>query len=125
MLFDYLAEESDLSKVNHQMTLNVFPAQPVLSKAYADIVQNYGWRKYTIVYDEDDASAPFRLQDLIQLRDLNEKIVRVRTFKRGEDYRILWKSIKGERRIILDCPPDMLVELLNSSIPFGMTAQFN
>ncbi|XP_073835691.1 glutamate receptor ionotropic, kainate 2-like [Musca autumnalis] len=125
MLFDYLGEENDLLKINHQMTLNVFPSQPVLSKAYADIVQNYGWKKFTIVYDEEDASAPFRLQDLIQLRDLNEKIVRVRTFKRGEDYRILWKSIKGERRIILDCPQDVLVEVLNASIPFGLTAQFN
>lgn len=51
--------------------------------------------------------------------------MRVRKFKRGEDYRIMWKSIKGERRIVLDCPPDILVEVLNASIPFDLTGQYN
>ncbi|XP_075156880.1 glutamate receptor ionotropic, kainate 2-like [Haematobia irritans] len=125
ILFDFLSEENEMLRVNHQMTLNVYPSQSILSKAYADIVHNFVWKKFTIIYNSEDASAPYRLQDLIQLRDINEKNVRVRTYKRDGDFRILWKSIKGERRIVLDCPPDMLVELLNASIPFGLTAQFN
>ncbi|XP_013112934.2 glutamate receptor ionotropic, kainate 2 [Stomoxys calcitrans] len=125
ILFDYLSEENDMLKVNHRMTINVFPSQAIMSKAYADIVQNFVWKKFTIVYNSEDASAPYRLQDLLQLKDINEKIVRVRTFKRGGDYRILWKSIKGERRVVLDCPPDILVDVLNASIPFGITAQFS
>ncbi|XP_023301839.2 glutamate receptor ionotropic, kainate 2 [Lucilia cuprina] len=125
ILFDALSEEHQLQKQNHQLTINVYPAQLILSKAYADIVQNFGWRKFTVVYDEEDVSAPTRLQDLLQLRDLHNDVVRVRKFKRNDDYRIIWKSIKGERRIVLDCSPDILVEVLNASIPFDLTGQYN
>lgn len=52
--FDMADEEHQAEKPNHQMTLNLYPAQAIVSKAYADIVQNLGWRKFTIVYDEED-----------------------------------------------------------------------
>ncbi|XP_067622673.1 glutamate receptor ionotropic, kainate 2 isoform X2 [Eurosta solidaginis] len=123
--FDLSNEETAAEKLNHQMTLNVYPAQLMLSKAYADIVQTFGWRKFTIVYDGESVQAPTRLQDLLQLRDIHNDVVRVRTYKRGDDYRVMWKSIKGERRILLDCEPDLLVTLLNASIEFRLTRQFN
>ncbi|XP_017470732.1 PREDICTED: glutamate receptor ionotropic, kainate 3-like isoform X2 [Rhagoletis zephyria] len=123
--FDSSNEEISKGKFNHQMTLNVYPTQLMLSKAYADIVQTFGWRKFTIVYDGDDRRAPARLQDLLQLRDIHNDVLRVRIFKRGDDHRVMWKSIKGERRILLDCQPDLLTTLLNSSIEFGLTGQFN
>ncbi|XP_011193096.2 glutamate receptor ionotropic, kainate 2 [Zeugodacus cucurbitae] len=123
--FDMSAEETEAESKNHQMTLNVFPTQQMLSKAYADIVLTFGWTKFTIVYDADDSKALTRLQDLIQLREIHNDVVRVRTFQRGDDYRTMWKSIKGERRIVLDCEPDLLVDLLNTSIEFKLTEQFN
>ncbi|EDW65044.1 glutamate receptor ionotropic, kainate 2 isoform X2 [Drosophila virilis] len=123
--FDISDEEHLEEKPNHQMTLNLYPSQLILSKAYADIVHNYGWRKFTIVYDADDAKAIARLQDLLQLRDVHNDVVRVRKYQKDDDYRVMWKSIKGERRVVLDCAPDMLVELLNSSSEFGLTGQFN
>lgn len=52
--FDVADEEHLEEKPNHQMTLNLYPSQVILSKAYADIVQNFGWRKFTIVYDATD-----------------------------------------------------------------------
>ncbi|XP_037960958.1 glutamate receptor ionotropic, kainate 2 [Teleopsis dalmanni] len=123
--FDMAFEETVEEKENHQMTVNVYPSQLVLSKAYADIIQSLGWRKFTVVYNEEDVHAPTRLQDLLQLHDLHNDVVRVRKYKRDEDFRILWKSIKGERRIVLDCEPDKLVDLLNASIPFDLTGEFN
>lgn len=56
ILFDALSEENQLDKQNHQLTLNIYPAQLILSKAYADIVQNFGWRKYAVVYEEGDGT---------------------------------------------------------------------
>ncbi|ALC39537.1 GluRIIC [Drosophila busckii] len=123
--FDVADDEHLNDKPNHQMTLNLYPSQLILSKAYADIVLNFGWRKLTIVYDDEDAQARARLQDLLQLRDMHNDVVRVRKFHRDDDYRVIWKSIKGERRVVLDCKPDMLVELLNSSSEFGLTGVFN
>ncbi|KAL7742445.1 hypothetical protein ACLKA6_019075 [Drosophila palustris] len=123
--FDVADEEHQEEKPNHQMTLNLYPSQPILSKAYADIVQNLGWRKFTVVYDADDTKATARLQDILQMRELHNDVVRVRKFKRDEDFRVMWKSIKDERRIVLDCPPDLLVDLLNTSSEFDLTKQYN
>nr|QKN21288.1 glutamate receptor ionotropic kainate 2 [Bactrocera dorsalis] len=123
--FDMGHEETNRERVNHQMSLNVFPTQQMLSKAYADIVQTYGWRKFTIIYNAEDPKAPARLQDLFQLRGIHNDVVRVRKFKRDDDYRILWKGIKGERRIVLDCAPELLIDLLNTSIEFNLMGQFN
>lgn len=53
--FDVADEEHLEEKPNHQMTLNLYPSQLILSKAYADIVQNLGWRKFTVVYDSEDS----------------------------------------------------------------------
>ncbi|XP_058983281.1 glutamate receptor ionotropic, kainate 2 [Musca domestica] len=125
LLFDFINEETEEQKSGHQLRLNVYPAEHMLSKAYSDIILNYGWRKFTLVYDVDDDTAPMRLQDILQLRDLYIDAVRVRTFRKGDDYRNLWKSMQGDRRVILDCSPDVLVDILNASIPFDMTGQFN
>ncbi|KAH8353487.1 hypothetical protein KR084_011300 [Drosophila pseudotakahashii] len=123
--FDVSDEELQEEKPNHQLTLNLYPSQVILSKAYADIVQNFGWRKFTIVYDADDVKAAARLQDLLQLREVHNEVVRVRKFQKDDDFRIMWKSIRGERRVVLDCAPGMLVDLLNSSTEFGLTGQYN
>ncbi|KAH8278044.1 hypothetical protein KR026_006912 [Drosophila bipectinata] len=123
--FDVADEEHLEEKPNHQMTINLYPSQVILSKAYADIVQNFGWRKFTIVYDATDAKAAARLQDLLQLRELHNDVVRVRKFQKDEDYRVMWKSIRGERRVVLDCPPDMLLDVLNASTEFGQTGLYN
>lgn len=65
------------------------------------------------------------MQDLLQLREVHNEVVRVRKFHKDDDYRVMWKSIKGERRVVLDCAPGMLAELLNASSEFGFTGQFN
>ncbi|XP_062142127.1 LOW QUALITY PROTEIN: glutamate receptor ionotropic, kainate 2 [Drosophila sulfurigaster albostrigata] len=123
--FDAADEEQLAEKPNHQMTLNLYPSQLILSKAYADIVQNLGWRKFTVVYDAEDPKASARLQDILQLRELHNDVVRVRKYTKDEDFRVMWKSILGERRIVLDCSSDLLVDLLNTSSEFNLTQQYN
>ncbi|XP_075155868.1 glutamate receptor ionotropic, kainate 2-like, partial [Haematobia irritans] len=125
LLFDAINEENEQQKAGHQLTLNVYPAQLILSKAYSDIVHNFGWKKFNIIYNAEDDNAPMRLQDILQLRDIHNEAVRVRKFRKGDDYQVMWKSIQGDKRVILDCPPDMLVEVLEASIPFDLTGQFN
>lgn len=71
------------------------------------------------------AKANARLQELLQLRELHNDVVRIRKFRRDEDTRVMWKSIKDERRIVLDCPSDMVVDLINASSEFDLTNQYN
>lgn len=48
-------------------------------------------------------------------------------FERGDDYRILWKRINNAREkfVLLDCPSDILVDVINASIGYNMTGSFN
>jgi len=48
-------------------------------------------------------------------------------FERGGDYRVLWKRINNAREkfVLLDCPSDILVDVINASIGFNMTGPFN
>ncbi|XP_055855889.1 glutamate receptor ionotropic, kainate 2-like [Episyrphus balteatus] len=125
VLFDWSPEESMTERMNHRMTVNVAPSTSILSKAYSDIVYNYAWKGYTVLYEDDEALV--RLQDLLQLKRIHEEEIKVRKFTRDDDYRTVWKVAKhqGERRVILDCSPELLADVVNSSIFFNMTGQFN
>uniref|UniRef100_A0A1B0ATM2 Ionotropic glutamate receptor C-terminal domain-containing protein n=1 Tax=Glossina palpalis gambiensis TaxID=67801 RepID=A0A1B0ATM2_9MUSC len=133
--FEYQrAFESAVLRINSENKSN-FKLLPMIKKLSSydgpialkreDIVNSFGWKKFTIVYDAEDVYAYTKLQDLFQLHSLHSDIVRIRKFKRNEDYRILWKSIKGERRIVLDCNPNILLDLLKAAVPFDLTGQFN
>lgn len=53
-MYDYEREETVREKQLHSMTMNIAPAISILSKAYFDIVNTYGWKSFTIVYDNDN-----------------------------------------------------------------------
>lgn len=63
--FDYEREETAREKELHAMTLNVAPAISILSKAYSDIINTYGWRSFTIVYDDDKGEFLCYFRDII------------------------------------------------------------
>ncbi|XP_055907198.1 glutamate receptor ionotropic, kainate 2-like [Eupeodes corollae] len=125
ILFDWSPEESMTERMNHRMTVNVAPSTTILSKAYSDIVYNYAWKGYTVLYENHEALV--RLQDLLQLKRIHEEEIKVRQFSRDEDFRTLWKNVRhqGERRVILDCSPELLADVVDSATFFNMTGQFN
>lgn len=68
-----------------------------------------------------------KLQDLLQLRPVRKLSTRLMKFSAGDDYRVLWKAIQnsGERRVILDCDPNILRNVLEQSMDYGIMDQFN
>lgn len=57
-------------------TLNLYPDTDILSRAYADLLIDYTWKSYTIIYDEDDALT--RLKDILQIHDPQSPPITVR-----------------------------------------------
>ena len=57
-------------------TLNLYPDTKTLSQAYADLLIDYTWKSYTIIYDEDDSL--IRLKDILQIHDPQSPPVTVR-----------------------------------------------
>lgn len=54
IMYDYEREETVRDKELHAMTMHVAPAISILSKAYFDIINSYGWKSFTIIYDNDN-----------------------------------------------------------------------
>jgi hypothetical protein len=57
-------------------TLNLYPDAEVLSRAYADLLIDYTWKSYTIIYEDDDSL--MRLKDILQIHDPQSPPVTVR-----------------------------------------------
>lgn len=61
---------------SNQMTINIFPDTEVLSRAYAELLIDYTWKSYTIIYEDDDGL--MRLKDVLQIHDPQSSPVTVR-----------------------------------------------
>ncbi|XP_017098809.3 glutamate receptor ionotropic, kainate 2 [Drosophila bipectinata] len=113
--------------LNHKMSVNVAPSLTVLSRAYFEIIKsNYEWRTFTLIYETPEGLA--RLQDLMNIQALNSDYVKLRNLADyAGDYRVLWKEVDEtfhEHRIILDCDPKTLKELLKVSVDFKLQGPF-
>ena len=60
----------------NQMTLNIYPDTEVLSRAFAELLVDYTWKSYTIIYEDDDGL--MRLKDVLQIHDPNSSPITVR-----------------------------------------------
>ncbi|XP_036340677.1 glutamate receptor ionotropic, kainate 1-like [Rhagoletis pomonella] len=112
---------------NHKLTVNVAPTEQMLSCAFLDIMRmkQLDWKSFTIVYENSRSLA--RMQRLFGWRQLHKAGIKLWHFNRGDDYRVIWKLISNSREkyVVLDCPSDIITEVLNASIYFNMTGQFN
>lgn len=60
----------------NQMTLNIYPDTEVLSRAFAELLIDYTWKSYTIIYEDDDGL--MRLKDVLQIHDPQSSPITVR-----------------------------------------------
>lgn len=60
----------------NEMTLNIYPDTEVLSRAFAELLIDYTWKSYTIIYEDNDAL--MRLKDVLQIHDPNSSPITVR-----------------------------------------------
>jgi len=67
------------------------------------------------------------LQHILAWKQIHKAGIKMQEFERGDDYRILWKRINNAREkfVLLDCPSDILVDVINASIGYNMTGSFN
>jgi glutamate receptor, ionotropic, invertebrate len=59
-----------------KMTLNIYPDNEMLARAYAELLIDYTWKSYTIIYEDDDGL--MRLKDVLQIHDPSSSPITVR-----------------------------------------------
>ncbi|XP_017064315.2 glutamate receptor ionotropic, kainate 2 [Drosophila eugracilis] len=125
--FDWHPQQSGRERLNHQLSVNVAPMELLLSAALTDILgsKSFDWKSFTIAYEKSAHLS--RLQHILAWKQLHKTGIKMQEFERGSDYRILWKRINNAREkfVLLECPSDILVDVINASIAFNMTGSFN
>ncbi|GFQ72094.1 glutamate receptor ionotropic, kainate 2 [Trichonephila clavata] len=105
------------------MSINLFPRPSVLSQAYVDLVKIWGWRSFSLVYDEHEGV--IRLQDFLKEAQINDWRVQLYQFRPSHAYRDIFWRIKsaGESRIVLDVKRDTLRTVLKHAQQVGMMTE--
>ncbi|XP_055852888.1 glutamate receptor ionotropic, kainate 2 [Episyrphus balteatus] len=105
--------------------VNLYPHPNTLSKAYVDIVKTWGWKTFTIIYENNDGLV--RLQELLKAHGPSSFPITVRQLSDTGDYRPLLKQIKNsaEAHIVLDCSTDKIYEVLKQAQQIGMMSDYH
>ncbi|CAB3254763.1 unnamed protein product [Arctia plantaginis] len=105
--------------------VNLYPHPAALSRAYVDLVRAWGWKSFTIVYENSDGLV--RLQELLKAHGPSELPVAVRQLPDSHDYRPLLKQIKNsaESHIVLDCTTERIRDVLQQAQQIGMMSDYH
>lgn len=111
-------------KKSNAITLNMYPDAEVLSRAFAELLIDYTWRSYTIIYENDDSL--MRLKDILQIHDPESSPITVLKLGDGPDYRPLLKQIQssGESHIVLDIDTNKIINLLRQAVEVKMMEEY-
>ncbi|XP_067620605.1 glutamate receptor ionotropic, kainate 2 [Eurosta solidaginis] len=124
ILFDWTASEALAERQHTSMTLNVHPNNILLSRGMAEILQSFGWRSYTIVYETERELQ--QLQDVLQVGEPSNNPTTLRQLGEGPDFRPFLKSIKlsSDNCIILHCKTDNVMSILKQANELKMLGEY-
>lgn len=108
----------------HKFTRNIYPDIGLLSNALVDIVQNYEWKKFAVIYDTDESL--LRLNDVLQMFGIGYKQVTVYKYPGKEMARSFLKDIAKtmENRIIIDCSIENSMEIIKQGLEVRMMDEY-
>lgn len=108
-------EIADYKRQFLQFTRNFFPSSRMFSRALADLIEDYDWKSFTVIYE--DEYGLMKVSDILQYHDSSNGPVMVRKIGDGDDHMPMLKEIAqyGETRIVLDCSLEKIVPILEQA----------
>lgn len=108
----------------HKFTRNIYPDTTLLSNALVDVIQNYGWKKFGIIYDSDESL--IRLNGILQMFQSGYKAVTVYKFPGKSTVTNMLKNIAKtmENRIIVDCSIENVAEIVIKGLNVSMMNEY-
>ena len=108
-------------------SINLHPCPLLISRAYKAMVESFGWKSLTILYQDNHSL--LRLQELLKApMQSNAKIVlRKLSFGEGNDNRDVLLEVKqsGAIHIVLDCDQDNVKEVLSKAEEVGLVTAYH
>ncbi|XP_037042024.1 glutamate receptor ionotropic, kainate 2-like [Bradysia coprophila] len=108
----------------HKFTRNFFPESNAYSRALAEIVVNFGWTSFTVLYDSKEGL--MRLQDIVQINGPDNPPITVQKLDDITDFRPLLKDIhkNGETHIVIDCDTSKIIEIFRQANEVKMMEEY-
>ena len=106
------------------MTINIYPDTEVLAQAFAELIVDYDWKSYTIIYENNENL--MKLKDVLQIHEPQDHPRTVRKLPTDHEYRPFLKEIvaSGENNIVLDISADKIVNLLRQADEVKMMNEY-
>nr|CAD7453106.1 unnamed protein product [Timema tahoe] len=110
----------DLKQRREDFLVNLHPHPQTLNRLFVDLVRNWEWKSFTIIYDDSDSLV--RFQELLRVYEPKGNTVTVRQLEPGNDYRRVLRNIKnsGENNFVLDVSERILYEVLLQAQQVGL-----
>lgn len=107
----------------HRMTLNFYPDSDTLAEAFANVLVDYSWKSYTVVYENKENL--IRLKDVLQIHGPQSLPITLR--KLDDSYGLLLKEIyaRGDVNIVLDISAEKIVPFLEEAANVKMLSDYN
>ncbi|XP_063889783.1 glutamate receptor ionotropic, kainate 2-like isoform X1 [Scylla paramamosain] len=108
----------DFGLTTHAYSVNLYPSPSTLSKAYIDVLETLQWRKFFVIYENNESLA--RVQEVVK-SEMWDVILRQLPV---QDYRPFLNGIRaaGVTRVVLDVGRDKIHPFLQQAQDLGMTA---
>lgn len=113
--------------IDPKMTLNFFPEADALAKSFADVLIDYTWKHYTIIYENEENLV--RLKDILQIHQ--PKAENPITLMRLDDvidmklkYGSLLKKVPS-KNVVLDISTEKVIEFLAQAKAVGKLLDYN
>lgn len=115
--------------VDPKMTLNFYPDSEVLAKAFSDVLIDYNWKHYTIIYEHEENL--IRLKDILQIHQPKAenptKLMRLDHMNDMEDKKKFGSLLKNvpSKNVIMDINVNHTVEFLRQARDVNMLSDYN
>ncbi|KAL5010168.1 hypothetical protein ScPMuIL_012473 [Solemya velum] len=107
-------------------SISVYPHYLTLSRAYRDLILYWGWKKFTVLYEDNEGL--IRLQEVLKANESEDYKVTVRKLDTSEkNYVNLFKELKekDEVKLVIDCDVYRVKEILHQALKVNMVSEYN
>ncbi|XP_011690717.1 PREDICTED: glutamate receptor ionotropic, kainate 2-like isoform X2 [Wasmannia auropunctata] len=103
--------------------INLYPHPDALSMVFQDLIIEYKWKEYAILYDNVDGL--IRINRLLKLSNMNTISAMVFHLGSGPNFRQAMKEVRmsGCKNIIIDCSYDILATVLKQALQVGIISE--
>ncbi|XP_071628678.1 glutamate receptor ionotropic, kainate 2-like isoform X6 [Temnothorax longispinosus] len=118
----YIAARWD-SELKRGNVINLHPHPDSLSMVFQNLIEEYKWKEYAIIYDNTDGL--IRINRLLKLQNLNTTFAMVFHLGSGPNFRQTMEEVKmsGYRNLIIDCSYNILASVLEQAQQVGIMSE--